>query len=77
VDVGNAKVKLEDLRQNVFVRVGNGKIIFEKDKRVSYVFTTQLNRGKISGLKTEDYNNSDPHAYKIELKATNGKISIE
>lgn len=77
VDAGNGKVILEDLRQDVFVKLANGKVRFEKEPKTSYRFETKIQSGKVVGLNDSDFNNSDQKAYKIHLEATNGKIEVE
>ena len=74
VELGNGKIKFEDLRQNVRAQVGNGKIKFKKSLETAYNFDARVTIGAIKGITSKDH---DKSGHKVDLRITNGKISVE
>ncbi len=83
VDIADGDVKLEEMRNPVTAKLGNGRIVFEKHLAARYDMKAGVVNGAVIGLSDfEKKQNSGPRAgarelFSADLKVTNGNIRIE
>lgn len=81
IDITNGDVKLTDMRNPLSVRVGNGLVVFNKQKSVSYSLNANATNGSVIGFekfrKQQDASRTKGELFSADITVANGNIRIE